>query len=93
MEDLLSIESPCLLSRCVQLTLVRFGVVSKQLVDEFVRKEGISFSVGRPAEVLLGRDTRPSGESLLEAAKHVLYLLFMIIELFFDYSEFVRTDC
>ncbi|KAL9231219.1 hypothetical protein vseg_006474 [Gypsophila vaccaria] len=39
------------------------------LIDDFVRKEGISFDGGRVAEVLLGRDTRPSGESLLDAAK------------------------
>lgn len=39
------------------------------LIDEFVTKESISFDGGRPAEILLGRDTRPSGESLLAAAK------------------------
>ncbi|KAK9698900.1 hypothetical protein RND81_08G139200 [Saponaria officinalis] len=38
------------------------------LIDDFVRKEGILFDGGR-AEILLGRDTRPSGESLLNAAK------------------------
>ncbi|CAL1368315.1 unnamed protein product [Linum trigynum] len=40
-----------------------------QLVEEFVAKEGIRFDGSRPAKVLLGRDTRPSGDSLLEAAK------------------------
>lgn len=40
-----------------------------QLIEEFVRKENISFDNARSAEILLGRDTRPSGESLLEAAK------------------------
>ncbi|XP_052210262.1 phosphoacetylglucosamine mutase [Diospyros lotus] len=39
-----------------------------QLIDEFVKKENIALE-GRSAEVLLGRDTRPSGEALLEAAK------------------------
>ncbi|XP_074317816.1 phosphoacetylglucosamine mutase [Silene latifolia] len=39
------------------------------LIDDFVRKEEISFNGNRAAEVLLGRDTRPSGESLLDAAK------------------------
>ncbi|CAN1846772.1 Phosphoacetylglucosamine mutase, partial [Linum perenne] len=39
-----------------------------QLVEEFVKNEGIRFDGSRHAEVLLGRDTRPSGESLLEAA-------------------------
>ncbi|XP_021595877.1 phosphoacetylglucosamine mutase isoform X1 [Manihot esculenta] len=40
-----------------------------QLIDEFVKKENIHFHGVRSAEILLGRDTRPSGESLLEAAK------------------------
>ncbi|XP_065878105.1 phosphoacetylglucosamine mutase [Euphorbia lathyris] len=40
-----------------------------QLIDEFVKKENIPFDGVRSAEVLLGRDTRPSGESLLECAK------------------------
>ncbi|RVW37015.1 Phosphoacetylglucosamine mutase [Vitis vinifera] len=41
----------------------------KQLIIEFVKKENIPFEGVCPAEVLLGRDTRPSGRSLLEAAK------------------------
>ncbi|XP_016500325.1 phosphoacetylglucosamine mutase [Nicotiana tabacum] len=41
-----------------------------QLITEFVKKEEIGFEGRQPAaEVLLGRDTRPSGEALLEAAK------------------------
>ncbi|RVX00237.1 Phosphoacetylglucosamine mutase [Vitis vinifera] len=44
----------------------------KQLIIEFVKKENIHFEGACPAEVLLGRDTRPSGGSLLEAAKQVL---------------------
>ncbi|XP_060207545.1 phosphoacetylglucosamine mutase [Lycium barbarum] len=40
-----------------------------QLITEFMKKEDISFEGRQPAEVLLGRDTRPSGEALLEAAK------------------------
>ncbi|KAI9089292.1 hypothetical protein K1719_029571 [Acacia pycnantha] len=39
-----------------------------QLINDFV-KEGISFNGVRPAEVILGRDTRPSGGALLKAAK------------------------
>nr|DAD18201.1 TPA_asm: hypothetical protein HUJ06_019664 [Nelumbo nucifera] len=39
-----------------------------RLIIEFVKKENIQFGV-KSAEILLGRDTRPSGESLLEAAK------------------------
>jgi hypothetical protein len=49
-----------------------------QLITEFVEKERIPFDGVRPAEILLGRDTRPSGEALLEAARqvwfHKLYL-------------------
>ncbi|KAJ4845188.1 hypothetical protein Tsubulata_037679 [Turnera subulata] len=40
-----------------------------KLIGEFVKKENISFDGPKQAEILLGRDTRPSGESLLEAAK------------------------
>ncbi|AES94391.1 putative phosphoacetylglucosamine mutase [Medicago truncatula] len=40
-----------------------------QLINEFVEKERIPFDGVRPAEILLGRDTRPSGEALLEAAR------------------------
>lgn len=47
-----------------------------QLITEFVEKENIPLEGVRRAEILLGRDTRPSGESLLEAAKQVLHNLF-----------------
>ncbi|KAJ8556520.1 hypothetical protein K7X08_032272 [Anisodus acutangulus] len=40
-----------------------------QLIIEFAKKEEIGFEGRQPAEVLLGRDTRPSGEALLDAAK------------------------
>ncbi|XP_062146160.1 phosphoacetylglucosamine mutase [Alnus glutinosa] len=40
-----------------------------QLITEFVEKENIPLEGVRRPEILLGRDTRPSGESLLEAAK------------------------
>ncbi|GMH22613.1 hypothetical protein Nepgr_024456 [Nepenthes gracilis] len=39
------------------------------LIDDFVRKESISFDDDHTAEILLARDTRPSGEALLKAAK------------------------
>lgn len=39
------------------------------LITEFVEKENIPLHGEQGAEVLLGRDTRPSGESLLESAK------------------------
>ncbi|MBA0758975.1 hypothetical protein Gotri_021919 [Gossypium trilobum] len=39
------------------------------LIIEFVEKEKIPLDGVQSAEILLGRDTRPSGESLLEAAK------------------------
>lgn len=45
--------------------------LNEQLVDDFVRKENIPFEGLESAEILLGRDTRPSGDSLLEAAKKV----------------------
>ncbi|KAL7162269.1 hypothetical protein ACSBR2_042700 [Camellia fascicularis] len=40
-----------------------------QLIDDFVKKENIPLEGAESAEILLGRDTRPSGKSLLEAAK------------------------
>ncbi|KAL8242667.1 hypothetical protein R6Q59_012969 [Mikania micrantha] len=40
-----------------------------QLIDEFAKKEGIPLNGTKAAAILLGRDTRPSGESLVEAAK------------------------
>ncbi|KAH6792566.1 phosphoglucosamine mutase-like protein [Perilla frutescens var. hirtella] len=40
-----------------------------QLLDDFVKKENIILEASPAAEVLLGRDTRPSGETLLEATK------------------------
>lgn len=40
-----------------------------ELVFNFVKEEDISLHGERTAEVLLGRDTRPTGEALLEAAK------------------------
>ncbi|XP_058190199.1 phosphoacetylglucosamine mutase-like isoform X2 [Rhododendron vialii] len=40
-----------------------------QLVDDFVMKENIPLEGVPLAVILLGRDTRPSGKSLLEAAK------------------------
>ncbi|KAE9596737.1 putative phosphoacetylglucosamine mutase [Lupinus albus] len=40
-----------------------------KLINEFAEKESIPFDGIRPAEVLLGRDTRPSGDDLLEAAR------------------------
>ncbi|WVZ10162.1 hypothetical protein V8G54_014692 [Vigna mungo] len=39
------------------------------LINEFVGKEGILMDGVSQAEVLLGRDTRPSGDALLEAAR------------------------
>lgn len=47
----------------------------KQLVVEFAKKENIQLDGAGKAEILLARDTRPSGESLLEAAKQVWVLL------------------
>ncbi|OWM64099.1 hypothetical protein CDL15_Pgr018670 [Punica granatum] len=44
-----------------------------QLIVEFAEKENIKFDGDFRAEILLGRDTRPSGESLLEAAKQGIH--------------------
>ncbi|KAJ8755210.1 hypothetical protein K2173_019008 [Erythroxylum novogranatense] len=44
-----------------------------QLIDEFVKRENIPFDGVKSPEILLGRDTRPSGESLLEAAKQGIH--------------------
>ncbi|KAK8918238.1 Phosphoacetylglucosamine mutase [Platanthera zijinensis] len=40
-----------------------------ELVFSFAKEEGISLGGERSAEILLGRDTRPTGEALLQAAK------------------------
>lgn len=40
-----------------------------QLINEFAKKENIPLDGAKAAAVLLGRDTRPSGESLVKAAK------------------------
>lgn len=53
----------------VVLSLIHFP---KQLISDFVSKEIIPLDNVRSAEILLGRDTRPSGEYLLEAAKQVI---------------------
>lgn len=42
-----------------------------QLINVFVEKERIPLDGVRCAEILLGRDTRPSGDALLEAARQV----------------------
>lgn len=42
-----------------------------QLVIQFVKEENIPFGGVQLANILLGRDTRPSGDALLEAAKQV----------------------
>ncbi|KAF3431729.1 hypothetical protein FNV43_RR26464 [Rhamnella rubrinervis] len=40
-----------------------------QVVDEFAESEGIALDGAKSVDILVGRDTRPSGSSLLEAAK------------------------
>ncbi|KAK4770353.1 hypothetical protein SAY87_030885 [Trapa incisa] len=44
-----------------------------RLITDFSKKENIVFDGTFRAEILLGRDTRPSGESLLEAAKQGIH--------------------
>ncbi|KAL4272672.1 hypothetical protein GQ457_13G004220 [Hibiscus cannabinus] len=51
------------------------------LITEFVEKERIPFDGLQSAEILLGRDTRPSGESLLEVAKQGISSIFGAIAL------------
>ncbi|OMO92470.1 hypothetical protein COLO4_17563 [Corchorus olitorius] len=51
------------------------------IIREFVEKEKIPFDGVQSAEILLGRDTRPSGESLLEAAKQGISSIFGAIAL------------
>ncbi|KVH89737.1 Alpha-D-phosphohexomutase, alpha/beta/alpha domain I [Cynara cardunculus var. scolymus] len=43
---------------------------ASELINEFAKKENIPLDGAKAATVLLGRDTRPSGESLVKAAKH-----------------------
>lgn len=71
------------------LLLHLFYLVSKiafcwQLVLEFAKDENIPLGGAQSAEILLGRDMRPSGEFLLEAAKQVGSANFLI--------SFLRTD-
>jgi hypothetical protein len=65
-----------------------------QLITEFVEKERIPFDGVRPAEILLGRDTRPSGEALLEAARHVWFhkLYFASISFLFYFLVKLTLD-
>ncbi|PWA36296.1 phosphoglucosamine mutase [Artemisia annua] len=56
-----------------------------QLITEFVKKENIPLDGAKQAVVLLGRDTRPSGESLLRLQNNVF------IALFFQYSSYVHS--
>ncbi|XP_039001438.1 phosphoacetylglucosamine mutase-like [Hibiscus syriacus] len=51
------------------------------LITEFIEKETIPFDGVQTAEILLGRDTRPSGESLIEAAKQGISSIFGAIAL------------
>ncbi|XVE50089.1 hypothetical protein DITRI_Ditri01bG0133200 [Diplodiscus trichospermus] len=51
------------------------------LITDFVKKEKVPLDGVQSAEILLGRDTRPSGESLLEAAKQGISSIFGAIAL------------
>ncbi|XVF78805.1 hypothetical protein PTKIN_Ptkin14bG0166400 [Pterospermum kingtungense] len=51
------------------------------LIEEFVKKEKITLDGVQSGEILLGRDTRPSGEFLLEAAKQGISSIFGAIAL------------
>ncbi|GKF01269.1 phosphoacetylglucosamine mutase, partial [Tanacetum coccineum] len=56
------------------MTSNRLCCIVEQLITEFAKKENIPLDGAKQAVVLLGRDTRPSGESLVEAAKQVTSL-------------------
>lgn len=45
--------------------------VHMQLVLQFAKDEGITLGGGHSAQVLLARDTRPTGEYLLDVATKV----------------------
>lgn len=57
-----------------------FVCLTKQPLDHFVVMENIWLEGAPGGVVLLGRDTRPSGKTLLEAAKQVL--LCFVVTLF-----------
>ncbi|XWS10913.1 hypothetical protein CRYUN_Cryun38cG0039200 [Craigia yunnanensis] len=64
-----------------QLANAQTPEILLSLITEFVKKENIQLDGVQSAEILLGRDTRPSGESLLEAAKQGISSLFGAIAL------------
>lgn len=67
-----------------------------RLVAEFAASEGIALDGAKPVEILVARDTRPSGESLLQAAKLVIFSTFTMSFYFFIlyiYILFLRFSC
>jgi hypothetical protein len=52
----------------VDLTYMYFGA---QIVEHIVKRENIQSGNAASGEVLLARDTRPSGEALVSAARQV----------------------
>ena len=63
-----------------------------EVVDEFAGLQRIEFDGGK-VEVLVGRDTRPSGPSLLEAAKLVWVLFFLPNDLAKLLVEYLILKC
>jgi hypothetical protein len=63
--------------RCIYYppSLSQFALVFVhiQLVLQFAKDEGITLGEGHSAQVLLARDTRPTGEYLLDVATKVWY--------------------
>lgn len=63
-----------------------------EVVAEFAGLQRIEFDGGK-VEVLVGRDTRPSGPSLLEAAKLVWFLFFVPNDLAKRLVEYLILKC
>ncbi|XWS16893.1 hypothetical protein CRYUN_Cryun33cG0020400 [Craigia yunnanensis] len=57
-----------------QLANAQTPEILLSLITEFVKEEKIPLDAVQSAEILLGRDTRPSGGSLLEAAKQLHWM-------------------
>lgn len=77
-------------------TLVIFEMEKKyfwQLVLQFAKGEEIPLDGTQSAEVLLARDTRPTGEALLEAAKQVclMCLVFFIFSILLLHGKYLLS--
>lgn len=69
--EIISPTLPFFYKLCLVNVVMYVRMYHRQLINEFVAKEGILMDGVSQAEVLLGRDTRPSGDALFEAARQV----------------------